>query len=654
MVLQRNFLPGVCAALALNLAAACGRRGAAPTVPRNAVYTDVRGEVALGAGLEPINDWARTEVFVDLVKQSRGFGPAATANPLTPVPVDAKRWPIGDFCIILWTNSAAVNGLGGTYKLSCNGLATIGLIGSSASVQSVVYNATTNTTTADVVVLEGSDNLFLAFTGTVTGVQNLKVLRPGYGPGDTFTTPLKNQLSRFSVLRFMDWASTNNNPVVHWSERSLPTDPRYSRDVGVPWEIAIQLANELRKDMWVNVPISADDDYVRQLATLFKAQLDPALHVYVEYSNEVWNFQFKQAQTNLDLAKAEVALGGSPLNADGATNQYFWGYRRVALRLKQISDIFASVYGRVAINTTVRMVLAGQSAGPHIAREGLQLIERTYGPPGQFFYAVAGAPYFSLGAADATTTLTPDQVISALSTSIDSGTVANAYEENAVLARWYGMPYIAYEGGPDTFGPNNVAAKRAAQFDPRMKDLVVRYLNSWYAYGFGLFNWFVAGATAYNTAYGTWGLTDDMSNLNTPKLQGIDAIATGPGPVMSGGWGIPGEADARGYAGAPRPFTSPYLTGLGNGDFRDYLVRAPADGKYSIEVSVAAGWPGAKLVILANHAQVATQDVPGTGGDSTFRYLAPVTATLTAGMNVVRLQVATAGFNVGALRLSPL
>ena len=140
------------------------------------------------------------------------------------------------------------------------------------------------------------------------------------------------------------------------------------------------------------------------------------------------------------------------------------------------------------MNTTVRMVLAGQSANPAIAREGLQLIERTYGPPGQFIYAVAGAPYFAIGTADSSTTLTPDQVIAALSTAIDNGSVTYHYEENAALARWYGMPYVAYEGGPDTFGPNNVAAKRAAQFDPRMKDLVVRYLNNWYAYGFGLFS----------------------------------------------------------------------------------------------------------------------------------------------------------------------
>lgn len=636
---------GVWVALAV-IVAACGA-GRAP------LAGTVRSSVALGAGLEPIVDWARTNVFVDLVKQSRGFGPPGTGDPATPIRLDANGWPLEDFAVILWTSSAAVHGLGGTYKLSCEGRATIAPLGSDAVIANVAYDSATNLTTADVVVKEGSDNLFLSFRGTTGGVRNLQIRRPGYAAGETFTTPFKNHLARFQALRFMDWETTNNNPVQRWSERSLPTDPRYSKGIGVPWEIVIQLGNELHKDLWINIPISADDGYVRELASLLKSTLDPSLHVYVEYSNEVWNFQFNQAQTNVDLAKAEVARGGSPLNADGETNVYYWGWRRVALRLKQMSDVFAAVYGRDAINTTVRMVLAGQSVNPTVLRQGLDLIQRTYGAPNQFFYAVAGAPYFTLGAVnDSTATLTVDDIIAALAKGVDDAAIVNAYEENATLARWFGLACLAYEGGPDTFGPNNVAAKMAAQWDPRMKDLIVRYLNGWYGYGFGLFNWFVAGATPYGTAYGTWGLTDDMSRLDTPKVNGIDAVLSSARPPLTGGSAIPGDIDARGYGGAPRPLAGPYLTGLGNGDFRDYLVRAPAEGDYGIELSAAAAWPGSSVRVLANGLPLATQSVPVTGGTNTFQYLPPITVHLTAGMNVIRLQVVNAGFNVKSLRVS--
>ena len=58
-------------------------------------------------------------------------------------------------------------------------------------------------------------------------------------------------------------------------------------------------------------------------------------------------------------AAPEVNAGGSPLNADGTTNQIYWGWRRTAKRIKEISDTFASVWGQSAINARVRPVLSG-------------------------------------------------------------------------------------------------------------------------------------------------------------------------------------------------------------------------------------------------------------------------------------------------------
>src|SRR5258708_1054929 len=138
--------------------------------------------VALGAGLEPIVDWGRTNAFADLVKQSRGFGTPDTADPSDPVPVDANGWPTTDFGVILWTSLSGVSGLGGTYKLSCLGRADIAPLASDAVVSNVVYTAATNATTADVAVTEGSENFQLSFTGTTGGGPNLKILRPRYTP----------------------------------------------------------------------------------------------------------------------------------------------------------------------------------------------------------------------------------------------------------------------------------------------------------------------------------------------------------------------------------------------------------------------------------------------------------------------------------------
>jgi hypothetical protein len=58
----------------------------------------------------------------------------------------------------------------------------------------------------------------------------------------------------------------------------------------------ISLANELEKDAWFNIPHLADDAFVRAFAELVRDQLDPELVAYVEFSNEVWNWQFAQAR----------------------------------------------------------------------------------------------------------------------------------------------------------------------------------------------------------------------------------------------------------------------------------------------------------------------------------------------------------------------
>ena len=58
----------------------------------------------------------------------------------------------------------------------------------------------------------------------------------------------------------------------------------------------IDLGNELEKDIWLNIPHLADDAFVRAMAEAVRDSLDPALKVYVEFSNEVWNSQFSQSR----------------------------------------------------------------------------------------------------------------------------------------------------------------------------------------------------------------------------------------------------------------------------------------------------------------------------------------------------------------------
>lgn len=103
------------------------------------------------------------------------------------------------------------------------------------------------------------------------------------------------KLEPFTAIRFMDWGYTNNSEMRHWHQRTQHSDYTWTQKSGVPYEMWIELCNLKKADAWVCVPHAADDDYIIQMAQLFRDQLDPSLKIYVEYSNEVWNWIFEQA-----------------------------------------------------------------------------------------------------------------------------------------------------------------------------------------------------------------------------------------------------------------------------------------------------------------------------------------------------------------------
>src|SRR5512145_729452 len=122
----------------------------------------------------------------------------------------------------------------------------------------------------------------------------------------TVTNPwqpqLLSDLAPFSVLRFMDWNLTNDdpNPQSVWSTRKLPTQSQTSEPIAFEWQL--DLCNRALMDCWITVPIQANATFQSDLAQLAYDLLDPRLRLYVEYSNEVWNGGFPQADTALATA----------------------------------------------------------------------------------------------------------------------------------------------------------------------------------------------------------------------------------------------------------------------------------------------------------------------------------------------------------------
>lgn len=163
---------------------------------------------------------------------------------------------------------------------------------------------------------------------------------------------------------------------------------------GESWQSAIDLANATHTDMWINIPVMATDDYVKSLAALIKSKLDPGLHVYVEWSDEIWNYAnpfWTETDYNVDQTKALLA-NDSTAAANYQAHCASWASYEchVAERVMQFSTDFDSVYGQSAINITIRPVLCTQLGQPAFMQEALGFIANVYGPPSRYFYGVCG------------------------------------------------------------------------------------------------------------------------------------------------------------------------------------------------------------------------------------------------------------------------
>ena len=624
----------------------------------------------LGVNLAPVSDYSQTPVFVNLLEQARRFG-----TPQAPwdekALLGADGWPLGDFGVVLMVGQARVPETSGVYALSFTGQARVEVLASPAQLRKPAYDAQTNRSTLEVVMPPGADQLMLRFTGTGSGVKDLRVIRPGYDAlhPPRFTRLFLQHIAPFKTLRFMDWLHTNGSTVHTWAQRADPQTTHYLSAAGVPWERVLELANTQGSDLWINLPVEADDDYIRQLALLCRATLKPGLHVYLEYSNEVWNPGFGQFHKNLQLAREELAAhADSTLGTGGETDVNRLAFRRTAKRLLDMAAIFRAVYGPQAYAQRIRPVLAAQAVQPFILQLQLRFIEAAYGPPADHLYGVAVAPYFNLGPRQTEEQLNADQVLAAMDASVDRLERQNALETHVALARWYGIPLLAYEGGSDTFGPGSLDAKRQASHDPRMLPLCRRYLSKWFDTGGDLFMWFQAGAGDWTHRFGTWELSESLLDQNAPKLRCLQDFgaqyqaqhqsqpqsrAPAHAPLRNA---LPGSVDAMDFVGSYAPYTKDArlkLRYLHPGQWLDYLLWSPAARDYQLSLRAEAGQPGNSVQLAVDGQTVAPAVELAASGWGAVKEAAPLTLHLGAGFHTLRVRTlaASSGFRLDALTL---
>jgi hypothetical protein len=520
---------------------------------------------------------ARGGTFVDAAKTLRPFEGLQGGN----VPKDAHGWPLSDAKTVFFDQRPTMAwnppiddpeayqvDMSGTYKLSFTGQADLSSAGGKLSIGNPSFDPGTNTTTADLTVPGGEGLMIVAFKNTRltpssplgSGFKDVKLIRPGYPPGSgqIVTTAFVETAGAFPYFRCMNWLSTNNNapfdangPVYqHWTDRKQVLDATQLDDLGkmgVAWEFIIELGNTTGKDLWINIPVAADDDYILELAKLMHAQLDQGIDLYLEYSNEVWNWGFMQSVWNKIMAEEEVQSGNSNLNYDGDSSIETIRRRRHARRTLEILTIFAGVFGSNEINQRLKAILPWWTgAGSNGYKDMLTFIEDNYGPPNQFFYAIGTTGYFDYKDSAADPNDTVADVLDKMEASL-AGTGA-AWPPFNSLAKSHGLKHVVYEGGDNTspdLGAHTIAlasrikATRHSRMGELIDDLIRKH---WFGQGGGeadLFTYFTL-CSAYSR-YGTWGLTDDINipNRNFKYPAAMILLGESEPTLFKDGWKIP-------------------------------------------------------------------------------------------------------------------
>lgn len=497
-LLRRGLLP--CAFLA---GVVSGCIAAGPAAAQKGAPTYANRE-RFGMNLSGVVDWTTEWPLVDVFKASRPWVTSdwQSASEKREYAFDAAGNPLlgpGQSVQTLMLREIGGHYPAGIYAITYGGKGVVAL--GPSDVRKVVKERP-GRIEAQVVPGDAGILLQIVKSDPKDPIRDLHVWMPGFENARSPFHPLfRERLRPFGTLRFMDWQMTNNSPVVHWADRAQPGDARYANARGIPLERMIELANTLGANPWFCMPHQADDTFVRNFARMVQQRLDPRRKITIEYSNEVWNGQFAQARYALAKGKAQN-LGPSDFECQ---------LRYYSQRAVEIFKIWEAVFGEAGKKRLVR-VLGSQSANPWVS-------EQVLGWKGAAAHvdALAIAPYFGNDFGNPQTQnevakLSVDQLMDALAKEVD-GKNRLWIEQQAAVARRYGVKLVAYEGGQHLVGvggaENNQALTDlfiAANRSPRMADLYGKHLRNWFAAGGGLYVVFSNVAKA--SKWGSWGVLE--------------------------------------------------------------------------------------------------------------------------------------------------
>lgn len=390
----------------------------------------------VGINLGVMSAMNRELVFVDVMKMStpwyytdeaKGSGGRMHRKPHTTVPLDEHGWPLpeeGRGVSKYMLRDLDGHYPEGEYLCTWKGNGDIDFSGAAK-----VTKRGKNRLTVRVRASREGVCLLLDDVDTKKPVHDIRFLMPGFEKASSAFNPLfVERLKPFGVIRFYTWMRPHQSNGV-WAERPTPEDDRQTSTRGVAVEYMVDLCNELGAHPWFTMPHTADDEYVRGFAEIVKERLDEKLSAYVEFSNEVWNSDFPQAQWAQQLAHRE-GVPAPHITAREARRDW---------------EIWHDVFGRD--KKRVIRVAAGQLHNPGIAKQMCDALDGEVD-------AIAVGAYFGFRLQDEgfDQSTTAEQIVAAAQKMIDGLFLQKITQHKKLADRvakqaGHPVPLIAYEGG---------------------------------------------------------------------------------------------------------------------------------------------------------------------------------------------------------------
>jgi hypothetical protein len=390
-----------------------------------------------------------------------------------------------------------------------------------------------------------------------TYIKNIRLIQPGkessFLAGQIFDPTFLSILSTVGIktLRLMDLMGTNDDRVrvnanqlptlstAQWTPippdskvipdanrfgSPLPADPQYWQapllNRGMPIAVQIELCNTLNTNAWINIPIKLNDAAVQAIAIQWRDDFNPNKLIYIELSNEVWNWQFWQTRHAYQQGQA---MG---LSAD---ENHFW----YAKRSVEVFQIFEQVF---AERTRIRRVLSTQGAVPYVGGQILNYQHSSWSHPAKYYCDYCAAALYFSGShqwinkpfnAEYILSLSNNAIIdwmyedvTVIRTEGPGGIHDPEYAQpsnrkmiadHAALCSANGVKPAMYEGGPHLMAsqfPSQYQEAITAKYiainqHPRMADVVTAYLRTLDYYDIEPACWFAFTSSRWDK-FGMW------------------------------------------------------------------------------------------------------------------------------------------------------